>query len=263
MGWLIAFALVTARVAPEARQQEFEDLLRTYPERPPEETFARVAALVDGGEFPGRDRAEYWIGSARLAAGDRAGGRAWFERLARDYPRSPWVERSWLGLGDALAQERRYGEALGLYARAGQSRDPSVRELGRISEAQARLLRRRQWGAGAAGLVALAVAAFFALSGRRGLWPMPTEARIAGPVLAVLAALSYRLDPAPRLAVVQLCAAGFLLAWVSGARLRSIDRGRLAHVVLGLTALGCAGYAVIYRADLVGMLLETVRAGPE
>ena len=261
MGWLIAALVVAA--APEARQQEFEELLRTYPDRKPEETFARVAALVDAGEFPDRDRAEYWIGSARLAAGDRAGARAWFARLAREHPRSRWVERSFLGLGDAASQEGRFAEALDDYGRAQRSADPTVRELGRVSAGQARTLRARQRGAVAAVCVAAAIAFFFALRGRRALWPVPAEARIGGPVLAVLALLSWRLDPAPRLAVIQLCGAGLLLAWVSGARLRTLERGRAAHVALGLAALFCAGYAAVYKADLVGMVLETVRAGPE
>jgi hypothetical protein len=30
-----------------------------------------------------------------------------------------------------------------------------------------------------------------------------------------------------------------------------------------VAALACAAYVAIYRGDLVGMVLETVRAGPE
>jgi len=75
----------------------------------------------------------------------------------------------------------------------------------------------------AAGAVALAIAAFFALGGRRARWiPLPAETRIVLPVLAVLALLSTRVDPAPRAAVLTLCAGGALLSLLSGARLRAL-----------------------------------------
>ena len=85
-----------AAAAAVTRQQRFSELLRTYPDRPPSETFRQVAALVDEGPFEEHDRAEYWIGNARLVSGDRAGARAWFARLWRDHPQSVWTERSWL-----------------------------------------------------------------------------------------------------------------------------------------------------------------------
>src|SRR4051812_28685824 len=70
----ISLGLAITQIPPEAvaaaREDRFLHLLRTYPERPPTETFRQVAQLIDEGPFPERDRAEYWIGSARLAAGD-------------------------------------------------------------------------------------------------------------------------------------------------------------------------------------------------
>ncbi len=255
--------------SPDARQERFLHLLRTYPDRPPADTFAQVAALIEEGPFAERDRAEYWIGSARLAAGDRAGARAWFGRLSRDYPGSVWEERSWLGLGDAAAQERSYGVALAWYRRAESAADPAVREVARIDGRRIFILRRRQRLAWAAGAVALLIAAFFAASAfqaRATLRPMPAETRIVLPVLAVLALLSLRVDPAPRLAVLELCAGGAVLSLLSGLRLRALRprrAGRALHAGLALIALGCIGYVAVYRADLIGMVLETFRAGPE
>jgi len=259
----------TSDTAAAAREQRFLELLRTYPDRPSAETFQRVARLVDEGDFPQRDRAEYWIGSARLSTGDRRGARAWFERVARDYPGSVWQERSWLGLAEAAAQERDYSAALALYRRAQQARDPAVREMGRISAVDILRLRARQRWAWACGIAALVIGAFFAIDGlRRGArpWPLPSEARIVLPVLCLIALLSIRIDPAPRAAVFQLCGAGAALTILSGMRLRAVHpRGarKWLHAAVALVALFCAAYVFIYRADLVGMTLETFRAGPD
>jgi hypothetical protein len=38
---------------------------------------------------------------------------------------------------------------------------------------------------------------------------------------------------------------------------------RLLHSLLALTALGCLGYVAVYRGDLIGMVQETFRAGPQ
>jgi len=254
---------------PAARRDSFLSLLRTYPDRPPAETFQQVARLVDEGPFPERDRAEYWIASARLAAGDRPGAREWFARLARDYPASVWEERSWLGLGDAAAQERGHARALDWYARGLAAHDAAVREQARVSSGQVRILRARQrraWGAGAAALL---VAGFFLYGWRKAcgpLWPLPAEARIVLPVLAVLCVLSIKVDPAPRTAVLELCIGGAALVLLSGLRLRALQpRGaaKAMHVVLALVALGCLAYVAVYQGDLVGMVMETFRVGPE
>jgi hypothetical protein len=264
---IAALLLAIAADAADAREARFLHLLRTYPERPPAETLRQVAQLIDDGAFPQHDRAEYWMGSAALAAGDRESARRWLTRVGRDHPGSVWEERSWLGLGDAAAQERSFGEARTWYARAQAGTDPAVRELGQISDGHARTLQRRQRMAWAAGAVALAIAGFFALGGRRARWvPLPAETRIVVPVLAVLALLSTRVDPAPRAAVLTLCAGGALLSLLSGARLRALGPGRaarLTHALLGLLALACVAYVAVYRADLIGMVQETFRIGPE
>ncbi|MGZ6143506.1 MAG: tetratricopeptide repeat protein, partial [Myxococcales bacterium] len=217
--------------------------------------------------FAERDRAEYWIGSARLAAGDREGARLWFTRVSKDYPGSVWEERSFVGLGDAAAQERDYGTALRWYRKAAQAGDAAVREMARIDAGQAIILRRRQRIAWAAGLVALGIAAFFAWQGRRApLRPLPAETHVILPVLAVLALLSLRVDPAPRLAILELCAGGAVLSLVSGLRLKALalrPPGRALHAALALVALGGLAYVAVYRGDLIGMVQETFRTGPE
>jgi hypothetical protein len=261
--------VILALLIALSAEEQFLQLLRTYPDRPPAETFRRVEQLIEQGPFEERDRAEFWIASAALAQGDRAKARNWFGRLARDYPGSVWEERSWLGLGDAAAQERDYGTALGWYARSQSARDAAVRELGHISEGQARLLRARQRLAVACAGLALCIAAFFAASAlRRGArpWPLPAETRVVLPVLGVLALLSLRIDPAPRNAVLQLCAGGALVSLLSGMRLAAVrPRGlpRALHVGLALAALVCVGFVALYRSDLIGMVQETFRAGPE
>jgi hypothetical protein len=255
--------------SPGERQERFLDLLRTYPERAPRKTLAAVERLLEEGEFAEHDRAEYWMGSAWLALQERERARRWFGRVAKDHPDSVWVERSWLGMGDAAAQERRYGEALDWYAKAETARDAAVREMGRLSEGTTLALRARQRWAWAAGGVALVVAGLLAASLGRNrplrLWPLPAEARIAIPVLAVLALLSVRQDPAPRTAILELCAGAAVLVTLSGLRLRAASpRGtaRALHAAGTLAALSALVYVAVYRGGFVGMLLETLRAGP-
>lgn len=250
--------------AAASREERFAELLRTYAERPPAQTLLQVERLVEEGPFEGRDRAEYWMGSARLALGDFDGARRWFSRLSRDYPGTAWDERGWLGLGDAASAERRNGEALRWYAKAQGARDAAVRELGQIDFARARTMLLRQRLAWAAGVLALALAALFAV-GARGLLPAPAEARIVVPVLAVLAVLSTRVDPAPRAAVLTICAAGAVLSYLCGIRMRTLRgvRARLGHALLALVALGCVAYVSMYRANLVSMAEETFRTGPD
>jgi hypothetical protein len=256
--------------APFARQDRFHYLLRNYPQRSPRDTLAQVERLVEEGDFPEHDRAEYWLGSALLALQDRDGARRWFARVARDHPGSAWVERSWLGLGDAAAQERRYGLALDWYGRAGKANEVAVREMGRVSASSTQVLRARQRWAWVAGGLALLVAALLTSSLRKhapfGLWPLPAEARIVLPVLAVLALLSVRQDPAPRAAILELCAGAALLVTLSGLRLRAAcPRGasRFLHAAGTLAALVALAYVAVYRGGLLGMVLETLRAGPE
>jgi hypothetical protein len=259
----VILALLLCAAAP-SREERFLELLRTYAERPPAETFRQVTELVEEGPFDGRDRAEYWMGSARLALGDFEGARQWFSRLSRDHPGTPWDERGWLGLGDAASAERRYGEALRWYAQAQRASDAAVRELGQIDFARAQTMQLRQRLAWVAAALALAIAGVL-VAGTRRFLPVPAEARIVAPVLAVLAVLSTRVDPAPRTAVLTVCAGGAVLSYLCGIRLRTL-RGlpsRLGHALLALVALGCVAYVAVYRANLVSMVEETFRAGPD
>jgi len=255
--------------SPGEREERFLYLLRTYPEREARETLVQVEQLVQEGEFAEHDRAEYWLGSAWLALREREAARKWFARVGKDHPGSVWDERSWLGMADAAAQERQYGNALEWYAKGRTARDAAVREMARVSAQATRTLRARQRWAWAAGGVALAVAGLLAASLWRHrpvrLWPPPAEARIVLPVLAVLALLSVRQDPGPRAAILELCTGAALLVTLSGLRLRAASpRGtaRALHAAGTLAALGSLAYVAVYRGDLVGMLLETLRAGP-
>jgi tetratricopeptide (TPR) repeat protein len=252
------------------RQERFRYLLRTYPERPPRDTLAQAARLVDDGDFADRDRAEYWIGSALLSLHDPAAARLWFARLQHDHPESRWVEHSWLALGDAAAQERRYRLALDWYRKAQSARDEAVREMARIAIHATEVLRTRQLLAWTAGAFAAAVAALLIASLLRhrpvALWPLPSEARIVLPVLGVLALLSVRQDPSPRAAILELCAGSALLVLLAGLRLRAAAPGRGArtvHAAGTLAALFALAYVAVYRGGLIGMLLETLRVGAE
>jgi len=271
--------------ASEALQRQFIDLLRTYPQRPVAESHRLVEALVDAGPFAERDRALYWLGSARLSAKDLPGARGSFARLRREHPGSAWVERATLGEAEACGLERDYACALRWLEEAKVARDPAVRELGRLSTAQVKdLVSRRRIAVGglvfAAAVLIFLLASFWRrrqraiLSTRIGdplrhavaILPLPTEVTVLLPVLGMLALLSVRQDPAPRAAVLQICAAGALLVTASGLRLRAAAPGaaqRVLQIAATVLALAACVYAAIWRADLYAMVLETIRAGPE
>jgi hypothetical protein len=270
----LALLLVAAAgpesAGPGARQARFLELLRTYPSRPSTESVALVTALIDEGPFAERDRALFWLGSVRLNALDLPSARAFFARLRREHPGSPWLERADLGEADACAVERDYGAALEWLQRASAASDPAVRELARLSTAQLQALRVQQRWTYAAGAFAILIVGLWlvALWRRRPLplWPLPDEARVLLPVLGVLAVLSLRIDPAPRAAVLQLCAAGALLVILSGLYRRAANPGRALRALQTAStvlALGACFWVAIYRHDLVNMVLETFRAGPE
>lgn len=253
----------------DARQESFAALLRTYADRRPQDSLSLAERLVEAGPFAEHDRAEYWIGNVRLSLGDRDGAAAWFGRLSRDHPDSPWAGRGQLGLADIASEEHRYGAAVAIYARAAGDKDAVVRERARIRSAQVLALRARQrraWAAAAFALawVSLLVASVVRLRAR--VLPLPAELRIAGPVLVVLALFSLRQEPAPRAAVLEVAAAGAVLATVSGLRLRAVAQGPCArglHAALTVAALFACAYAAACRNELVGSVLETFRAGAE
>ncbi|MBS2025245.1 MAG: hypothetical protein JST92_22825 [Deltaproteobacteria bacterium] len=263
---------VIAAPSPEdQREARFTELLRTYPERLPAVTLGMVARLLDEGPFAEHDRALYWLGSANQALGERALALQWYARLAKEHPDSIWVERSYLGQADLAAQQRHFGTALEFHARAEKSRDPAVRELARLASMQVHTLQNRQRAAWACQLFAALVALFLLRSawrarGLSALWPLPTEARILLPVLLVIGLLAFRQDPAPRFAIYEASFGGFVLAWLSGARLSSVKLSRaqrLLHGLLVVVTFAGLAYTAVWRSDLVGMVLETIRAGPE
>ena len=262
---ILAAALVAAGGEGQ-RQENFLELLRTYPSRPVAESVALVSGLVDEGPFAERDRALFWLGSVRLSTHDLPGARGFWARLRREHPGSAWLERADLGEADASAQERDYGDALRWLARTAQAKDPAVRELSRLAAAQVRTLRDRRrlaWGAGLFALLVLAALLGSAARQRRvPLWPLPAEARVLLPVLAVLALLSLGQDPAPRAAVLQVCAAGAVFSVANGWSARETKVARALQAASALAALAACGYVAIWRADLVNMVLETFRAGP-
>ena len=265
-----------AASSEQTREDRFLYLLRTYPERKPDLTLGEVAQLVDQGPFAERDRAIFWIGSARLALGNREAARSWFARLARESPDSIWVQRSYLGLAEAAAMERRFDEALRWYSRADLSSDATVRERARIARPQILTLQHRQWFAWlcAAILVLASLSLITATwraadrSERARAFRPPTELRILAPLLAILALCALRQEPAPRAATLELCLFGGGLTWLSGAYLRAsrapqtLSR-RIGYALLALLVLACGSYFAIWRNDLVGMVMETWRAGPD
>ncbi len=107
--------------------------------------------------------------------------------------------------------------------------------------------------------------------GRRLPSPRPPfEVIFVVPLGALLVAISHSTNAtaSPVIVAVTLCAA--VLAWISGATLDLLRaRGRavrvraIAHIACSVTAAVALGYIMIIRGDLLDLLIETVRSGPD
>lgn len=101
------------------------------------------------------------------------------------------------------------------------------------------------------------------------LWP-PSEVVFLAPVAAVLVGVALTTHQLIAPAVLMLSIGGLVLAWISGAALETARaRGReirtraVMHAVVSGLAVLALLYIAITREDLLDMVIETVRFGPE
>jgi TolA-binding protein len=262
----------------------FQEILRTTSEGSPER-IARLEELV--AKEPGFaliDQALYLLGHARLRAGRPDAGAAFVE-LRRRAPDSEWTARADQAEAEGLLRSRRFDEAQTIYQRLLQRGGPLWSLVAQEGLDRCQLGRRRQLGSYAACgfllLVGLVHAAGFLRArakrsdkGLWGLWPPPLEVLYYAPVAGFLIAVSLRMKTgggalSPSLLYIAL--GGVLIAWLSGAsaqrRPPQSRSAAIASVVLGLLwralAVLALTYAVLEGQDLLDMVLETARNGPD
>lgn len=264
----------------------FQEIVRATSEGSPER-ISRLEELV--AKEPGFaliDQALYLLGSARMKAGRPDAVEA-FAELRRRAPDSEWTARADQTEAEALLRDRRFDAARVIYQRLLQRGGPLWSLVGQEGLDRCQLGRHRQLGAYAAYgfllLVVLVHAVGFLRAQRTkrplpGLWPPPLEVLYYAPVAGFLIIASLRIRSgggalAPPLLYIAL--GGVLIAWLSGAsaqrrppQRRPQRRGAaIAAVVLGLVwralAVFALTYAVIEGQDLLDMVLETARNGPD
>lgn len=98
----------------------------------------------------------------------------------------------------------------------------------------------------------------------------PGELVFGGPVAAVLIGVAFTAHRLIAPAVATIAIGGLAFTWLSGAaldRLRALGRPRrlrsLGHVAACLIGVAGLGYIALTRGDLLDLLIETVRVGPE
>lgn len=259
----------------------FQEIVRTTAEGSPER-IARLEELV--AKEPGFaliDQALYLLGHARLRAGRPDAGAAFVE-LRRRAPDSEWTARADQAEAEDLLRRRRFDAARTIYQRLLQRGGPLWSLVGQEGLDRCQLGRHRQLGAYAAYgfllLVVLVHAIGFVRAQRAtrplaGLWPPPLEVLYYAPVAGFLIAVSLRMKTgggalSPSLLYIAL--GGVLIAWLSGASAQRRPQRRgaaIAAVVLGLLwralAVFALTYAVLEGQDLLDMVLETARNGPD
>lgn len=262
--------------APLAR---FQQIVRSTAEGSPERISRLEALLRDEPGFALHDQALYLLGSARLHAGrapDVAGAAAAFAELRRRDPHSEWTARADQAEAEARLRERRFAAARSIYERLLTRGGPLWTLVGQEGVARSELGARRQLrGYLACGWLALVllVQAVGLVRARRSLaslWPPPLEVAYYAPVAGFLVAVSLLIKSAggPLLTALGLIGlGGAALAWLSGASAAQRRPAGGLQLVLGvlwraLTVLALS-YAVLERLELLDLLIETARNGPD
>lgn len=260
----------------------FQEIVRTTTEGSPER-IARLEELI--AKEPGFaliDQALYLLGYARLRAGRPDAGAA-FAELRRREPASEWTARADQTEAEGLLRRRRFDAARTIYLRLLQRGGPLWSLVGKEGLERCQLGRRRQLGAYAAYGFLLLVVLVHALGFLRaqrakrplpGLWPPPLEVLYYAPVAGFLIAVSLRIKSGGgelSTPLLYIALGGVLIAWLSGAsaQRRAPQRraAAIAAVVFGLLwralAVLALTYAVLEGQDLLDLVLETARNGPD
>lgn len=266
----------------EAEVARFEDALARAGVTPSDDAIAGVEAMLAASpELPIGARVAMWIGRAHLAHGRLETALTWFER-APGYAGGAalgWHARK--AEADALLAGGRLDEAERAYRALGRSDDPVRRGAAAIG--LERVERARVWNLLArwAWIAVVLFAAAMAVSCRRltGSWRAaghalrkpPIEVIYLVPFALLISVGAFRTNVLAARAVVLIFCGGLITTWVSGAVLVSARerfgtvsvRRALLHAGGAAVVVAAICYIAVMREQLLGMLTETVRHGPE
>jgi hypothetical protein len=266
----------------EAEVARFEDALARAGATPSDDTIAGIEALLAASpDLPIGARVAMWIGRAHLAHGRLDTSLAWFERAPGYAGGAALVWHARKAEADALLAGGRLDDAERAYRALGGTDDAARRGAAVIG--LERVERARVWNTLArwAWLAVVLFAAAMVVSCRRvtGSWRAaaralrkpPVEVIYLVPLALAISIGSFRTNVLAARAIVLIFCGGLITTWVSGAVLVSAQarfgtvsaRRALLHAGGAAVVVAAICYIAVMREQLLGMLTETVRHGPE
>jgi len=256
---------------------ELAQLIASADTLPTDEVLRRATALA-AAPWPGAPEAALWLAEHLRRVGRYTTAQVRYAEVVTRWPGSPQAIAALRGgAGNALdARAWTLAEKLTRQLPATELADRILRDDLLAAAATGRLHARLYAVAWIGFLLSLAamlasLADAILRGGRRFPSPRPPfEVIFVVPLGALLVAISHSTNAtaSPVIVAVTLCAAGF--AWISGATLdlvrargRAVRARAVLHVACCVTAAIAIGYIMIIRGDLLDLLIETVRSGPE
>lgn len=270
-------ASVGARGEHAREATELEQLIANADTLPPETVIERAARLADA-TWDGAPDAALWLAEYERRLKRYASAQERYARVAARWPGTPQALAAIRGgAGNAIDHGAwSLAEELTRQLPTATLGDRVLRDDLFAAARRGRLLSRiylTAWIAlvlVAAGLVGSLVEASLR-GGRR--WPAlrpPFEVWFLAPLAALLVAYAYLEQPAIAPTVTSITLGGLVLAWLSGAtldvlraRARPVRWRATLHVVGCGVAVLALCYITVTRNELVDLLVETIRSGPE
>ena len=251
-------------------------LIATADATPPAEVERRATELA-AAAWPGAVDAALFLGDWLCRTGRYRAAQTRYAKLSADSPDAPQVHLARRNAAGCAIDAKDWALAETLTAQLGTD---DVDEAVRASLIDNIAMGRRRDSLYSASWIALIVAASLLLASlvdailrggpRAPGWQPPTEVLYIGPVALVLVLATLAIDQLIASAVVQISIAGFVAAWVSGATLdllrrrdRAVRMRSLVHALACGALVLAVGYIAMTRADLLDMLGETIKFGPE
>lgn len=236
----------------------------------------RLAAAA----WPGAPTAALWLADWLRIIGRYDAAQARYAQIIDRWPGTPTARAALHGAAGCALEARAWSLAETLAHRLPAADEAEQASRDEVLAAVAHGRARDRWYV-VAWLAALG--AFAGLAGslveaaRRGppgaRWPAlrpPLEAVFLAPVALVLIGVAFTAHRLIAPAVATIALGGLALTWLSGAaldQLRATGRAHrvrsVAHVIACLAGVAALAYVALIRGDLLDMLLETVRFGPD
>ena len=284
-------AYVAARRADQLRAQigsggayatDFAQLIAQADQLSVDEVTRRATALT-ATAWSGGAEVALWLAGYLQRVRRFGDAEARYAEVGAKWPNSNFATRAARGrAGNALeARDWRHAVVLANALPATSPSDVAIRE--QILRAAKRGAARDQRYLGAWGLLGLAIVALVASlaqalwrhgQGLHGRWRHrlrpPFEVLFLAPIGLVIVIASFTAHKAIAPAVVRIMGTGVVLAWLSGAALdalrgsgRSVRVRSMIHIAACAIGIIAISYIALTRDDLLDMLIETVRFGPE